>query len=978
MTARNDLLAQLETAAAEGLAPNLTRFLAFLGWTEGEPLELQALNVPADRAAGRWRDAPGMAAHGSTLAMLERLASEADRFKAQGVYLLFNAIDPGVQHRRGPGAWHAVPKGEGTTDRDVTHRRALYIDLDPQRTRGVSATAAELLAAADRALAARELLARFIPAEAIGAGLSGNGCALFVALAPTSPEGEGERMVKAALVALAGLLDDAAVKVDVSVSDPKRLCFLPGTVKRKGAHSTERPHRRAAFLGAETPRRLTADELRALVAGLRGELSTDEARAAVDAALAGAPAKGARPAPRPAASGSAAAPSSTPAQGDTSRAANYDIPVVEVLSRLGLLDGNQPVCPGCGESDKGVAIVGNGLKCSHNRCSQKGHSAGFRTVVDLVIEREGLEFSGALDWLRSEFPGVIPERQRREAPQQKAKKKSPPTPAHPPVNGLEDEDGPPLDPWRYHTTDTGNGERLVALHGRDLRYCHPWQKWLVWDGRRWQEDAQAAVKHRAKLTALDIYREAAAITDTTDAAQARRKDLAGWARKSEARDRREAMVALAQSEPDIPVQPGDLDADPWLLNVENGTVDLRTGELRPHRREDLITKIAPVVYDPTAEAPAFRAFLDVVTGGDTELQGFLQRFFGYALTGETTEHVLVMAYGTGSNGKSTLLKAFMALMGDYAYQAPAELIMAKKGDTHPTEKAGLFKRRLVVCMETPAGRSMDEAQMKALTGGDIVSARRMREDFWTFEPTHKLILGTNHKPTMKTTDHGTWRRQKLVPFTVQIPNEKQDKSLPAKLRAEAPGLLRWAVEGCIAWQRAGDLGEPAAVRQATQAWRDESDPLGAFLAAECEMGERFRAETAGLYAAYQRWALDNDGEQLGKQAFGRRLTERGLTANKGTKGVRFWGGLRLLPAGRNTLSSGGEVAEGGGYDRHDQPLKDSHEGEPGTNRHSPPLRHPAPEPTTTPPPVSGVTEAPGAPANEAEEIDEFSVDGAGE
>ena len=261
-----------------------------------------------------------------------------------------------------------------------------------------------------------------------------------------------------------------------------------------------------------------------------------------------------------------------------------------------------------------------------------------------------------------------------------------------------------------------------------------------------------------------------------------------------------------------------------------------------------------------------------------------------------------MAYGTGSNGKSTLLKAFMALMGDYAYQAPAELIMAKKGDTHPTEKAGLFKRRLVVCMETPAGRSMDEAQMKALTGGDIVSARRMREDFWTFEPTHKLILGTNHKPAMKTTDHGTWRRQKLVPFTVQIPNDKQDKSLPAKLRAEASGLLRWAVEGCLAWQRAGDLGEPAAVREATQAWRDESDPLGAFLAAECEMGERFRAETAGLYAAYQRWALDNDGEQLGKQAFGRRLTERGLEVKRSTGGMRLWGGIRLRPMGQKSHS----------------------------------------------------------------------------
>lgn len=443
----------------------------------------------------------------------------------------------------------------------------------------------------------------------------------------------------------------------------------------------------------------------------------------------------------------------------------------------------------------------------------------------------------------------------------------------------------------FHTTDTGNAERLVALHGRDLRYCHPWGKWLVWDGRRWQEDAQAAIKHRAKLTALSIYLEAAAITDPSDAAQARRKDLSGWARKSEGRDRREAMVALAQSEPGIPVMPQELDADHWLLNVENGTLDLRTGELREHRREDLMTKLAPVKYDRRAEAPAFRAFLDSITGGDLELQGFLQRFFGYALTGETREHVLLNCYGTGSNGKSTLLKAFMALMGDYAYQAPADLLMVKKGESHPTDQAGLFKRRLVVCMETPAGRVMDEARMKALTGGDMVTARRMREDFWSFEPTHKLVIGTNHKPSIRTTDHGTWRRQKLLPFTVEIPPERQDKELPRKLAAEASGLLSWAVDGCIAWQREGGLGEPAAVREATQGWRDENDPLGAFLSAECELGEGFRAESAGLHAAYQRWAEATDSEQMSKQALGRRLSERGLEQGR-LGGVRFWRGIR--------------------------------------------------------------------------------------
>lgn len=414
------LLEQLEAAAAEGLAPNLRRFLAFLGWTEGEVFELQALHVPADKSAGRWKDAPGMAAHGATLATLERLATQGDAFKAQGVYAIFNRIDPGVQHRRGPDAWREVPKGDGTSDRDVTQRRALYIDLDPQRTRGISASDDELLAAGLRAEQARELLARVLPPETIGVGRSGNGCALFVALEPTRPEGEIERVCKAALVALASLLDDAAVKVDTSVSEPKRLCFLPGTVKRKGAHSSERPHRRAAFLGPKAPRRLALDELRGLVMALRDQLPEDR-RADVDKELAGPPSKSTprtAPAPGPAPRSAPQWAPSTPSPGEGAcDVVNRNLPVQDVLSRLGLLDGDRPTCPGCREADSGVAIVGNGLKCSHNRCAHKGHSKGFRTVVDLVMEVEGIDARGALAWVRAEFPGVLPERTPRGLPE---------------------------------------------------------------------------------------------------------------------------------------------------------------------------------------------------------------------------------------------------------------------------------------------------------------------------------------------------------------------------------------------------------------------------------------------------------------------------------------------------------------------------------------------------------------------------------
>ncbi|MCE7892310.1 MAG: hypothetical protein DYH12_21840 [Sorangiineae bacterium PRO1] len=968
MTGRS-LLTRLEHAAAEGLEANLRRYLRFLGWTPGEPIELQALSVP--EARNPWRKAGNYAAHASTLPALVRLAAEADAWGAQGVYLLFNQIKPAVQHRHQLDAWYLMGKGDSTQDQDIARRRLAYIDMDPERAdgvKGISATDDELARAAERTTDARALLARFVPPDSLGAGLSGNGCALFLALEPSEPTGEGERLIKALLVALAGLLNDQAVKVDTSVSDPKRIgpCF--GTVKRKGHHSDGRPHRRSAFLGPAEPHRLTLDELRALVMALRAELPTDEARAAVDAALADAPA---RTAPRPPSVGAAPAARPSGDSGDDFLKAR-EIPVGEVLARLGLLDSDHPVCPGCREADSGVAIVGNGLKCSHNRCSSKGAPGrpGFRTTIDLVMEAQGLDAKEALGWLRETFPsaGIEPPRSAKpapKAPRRTAPKPAPdptPEPAHVDVEP-GDETAPALDPWRFHATDTGNAERLVALHGRDIRYCTKWGKWLAWDGRRWAEDEHNVTRHRAKLTALSIYREAGTITGVDDRSQARRKELATWASKSEARDRREAMVALAQSEPGVSISPTILDADPWLLNVENGTLNLKTGQLQPHRREDMITKLAPVVYDPHAEAPVFLAFLDSITRGDKELQSFLQRFFGFSLTGETIEHLLVSCWGHGSNGKSTLLKIFLRLLGDYAYQAPADLLMAKKNDSHPTDKAGLFKKRLVCCLETPPGRAMDETQMKALTGGDLVTARRMREDFWTFEPTHKLIIATNHKPQVRTTDHGTWRRQKLVPFTVQIPKGEQDKQLPHKLAAEFPGILRWALEGCLAWQREGDLGEPAVVQAATQAWRDESDPLGAFLASECELGEAFRAETSGLFAAYQRFNADNDGEPMTKQAFGRRLTERGLAVVRSTGGMRLWCGVRLKPRGhqRPTASDGVTVSDG--YFRDNRSSEDSHEGDPGTKRHYPSSvtqetsgktrKHPSgepPKPPATPPP----------------------------
>lgn len=452
----------------------------------------------------------------------------------------------------------------------------------------------------------------------------------------------------------------------------------------------------------------------------------------------------------------------------------------------------------------------------------------------------------------------------------------------------------PVDPWKFNTTDTGNAERLVAQHGADLRYCHPWQKWMAWDGCRWRIDVTAEVRRRAKDTARSIYAEASSVTGTDQAAEVRRKELGAWARRSEARERRSAMIELAQSERRIPVLPEQLDADPWRLNCLNGVLDLRTGQLHPHRRSDLLTKLAPVAYEHEATCPTWLAFLNSIMGGNDELIGFLQRFAGYCLTGVIREHVLVVCYGTGSNGKSTFLETLTAMLGDYAWQAPPDLLMLKSLDAHPTDVAGLFGVRFATCIETASGRRLDEARVKMLTGGDQVTARRMREDFWTFRPTHKLALGTNHKPVVATTDHGTWRRQKLVPFTVTIPSNEQDQLLPEKLRGELSGILRWAVQGCLDWQRRG-LGDTEAIREATEAWRDESDVLGGFLAACCEASPRATVQARELYARFVGYCEANGEDPLRQKPFGHRLAERGFAATKGTGGVRLWKGLRLVP-----------------------------------------------------------------------------------
>jgi putative DNA primase/helicase len=445
----------------------------------------------------------------------------------------------------------------------------------------------------------------------------------------------------------------------------------------------------------------------------------------------------------------------------------------------------------------------------------------------------------------------------------------------------------------YNLTDLGNARRLVHRHGRNLRYCWLWRKWLVWDGKRWVKDDTGEVYRLAKETVSSIYQEAAAAPNDET-----RKEIGKHATRSEAGARIKEMVDLARS--DVPVMPDELDASPDLLNTESGTIDLRTGELREHRREDLITKIAPTTYGPDAAAPTWEAFLERVLPGE-DLRAFVQRAVGYSATGDTSEQCMFINHGGGANGKSTFQEAIAAALGDYAMRAPTEMLLAKRSDGVPNDVARLKGARFVSASETEEGRRLAESRIKDLTGQDTITARFMKAEWFDFAPTHKLWLSTNHKPEIRGTDAAIWRRIRLVPWAVTIPPAEQDKKLPIALRHELAGILAWVVRGCLQWRREG-LQAPDEVRKATGEYRAEMDVLAGFLVECCELDTGHWEYAKDLYECYKRWCDENGERPEPQRKFGGRLGERGFQRDRGgSRGAGIWRGVRLTEGEKEAL-----------------------------------------------------------------------------
>ncbi len=432
----------------------------------------------------------------------------------------------------------------------------------------------------------------------------------------------------------------------------------------------------------------------------------------------------------------------------------------------------------------------------------------------------------------------------------------------------------------YTLTDVGNGQRLVKHHGEDLLYCVPQRRWYIWDGQHWQHDNSKEIERRAKLTAKNIYVEAASADNN--------ETMAKHAIRSQSSARVKAMIDMASSEREVVITPDHFDQNRYLFNCQNGTVNLRTGQLQQHNRADLITKLTPVAYDPYAHCPRFVAFLNEVFSGDTDTISFVQRAVGSALTGDVRDHALFFLYGEGRNGKSTLLNILLYIMGDYAKEAAPSLLLSKHFDAHPTEIADLFGARFVATVEVEDGRQLAESLVKHLTGGDKIKARRMREDFWEFEPTHHIFLAANHKPEIRGTDTGIWSRIQLVPFNVSFYG-REDRTLGDVLRAESSGILAWAIQGCLQWQKEG-LNRPQAIEKATGGYRADSDTVQRWIDECCTKGPNMSASAADIHGNYKKWCSDAGEHAVTKKQLGERLEALGFTQDR-TASTRLWRGL---------------------------------------------------------------------------------------
>ena len=437
---------------------------------------------------------------------------------------------------------------------------------------------------------------------------------------------------------------------------------------------------------------------------------------------------------------------------------------------------------------------------------------------------------------------------------------------------------------KFKLTELGNAERIAYEYGHVIKFVND-IGWFIWDGKRWRIDTKKEIE---RITAKVLR----SLNKSEDESEMK------WARMCERRNVR--MNSIKDLMPLVPGERAEFDKHKYLLNVENGIVDLKTGKLQQHARELGLTKITNIAFDENAKCPEWMNFLDQIFQGDKELAEYMQRLIGYSLTGEISEQIMVFLIGGGSNGKSTFINIIKDIMGDYGRQAKSDTFIKKKETGANNDIARLVGSRFVSAIESEDGEQLSEAFVKQITGGEPVLARFLRQEFFEFIPEFKVFFTTNHKPVIKGVDEGIWRRIRLIPFNLQLPKEKRDKKLPEKLSLEMPGILNWAIEGCLKWQQSG-LKDPAIVMKATGDYKEEMDILGPFMFECCFKREDVQIEAKELYEVYANWCFRNGEHQLKNRAFYRILETQGFKRERGNRNKYYIQGVTLTER-KNTFT----------------------------------------------------------------------------
>lgn len=445
------------------------------------------------------------------------------------------------------------------------------------------------------------------------------------------------------------------------------------------------------------------------------------------------------------------------------------------------------------------------------------------------------------------------------------------------IEKFQDDDKPRM-------TDTWNAKQFSNMFQGKILWCDPWNTWLIFKEGRWQRDDELKTVDLAKQVAKSMYERASQIDDDNE-----RKAFVKWTLRTESRQALMNMIELAK--PDLSVRPELLNVDKYLLNLRNGTYDLRNDKLLSYSPEDRLTMMANVEYDPDAKCPKWIEFLNKIFAGDQDLIGFVQKALGYSLTGDTGEDCFFIVYGTGANGKTTFLNTIQTVLGDYAAQSRAETFLSKDRDTIPSDLARLKGRRFVVATEFPQGKVIAESLIKSLTGRDELTVRELFGKWFQYKPQFKIWLGTNHKPVVHDNSVGFWRRVKLIPFEVQIPVNERIRNFEDILLEEASGILNWMLEGYREWSK-NWLGDTEKIREATAEYRDENDVLRDFLEERCIEDPNASISKKELYQAYVDWSTFNSEKTLSKGTFLRLIEERGYKPYRSNK-ERGWKGITL-------------------------------------------------------------------------------------